>query len=146
MDCFRHALLAAGSTIVPRNDVFFICHARANAVATFVFRLCTFASLKYQMLSSVIPMQAWLRRSLFAFVIRPVEDQNLHVGFGEDFLALFHAERIESVRRFVGNPSGIDEANFSPVQKQADFDKVTGRAGDIAHQDAVFAEERIHET
>ena len=30
---------------------------------------CTFASLKYQMLGSVISMQAWLRLSPYAFVV-----------------------------------------------------------------------------
>ena len=30
---------------------------------------CTFASLKYQMLGSVISMQAWLRLSPYTFVV-----------------------------------------------------------------------------
>ena len=92
-------------------------------------------------------MQAWLRRSLFAFVVYPpIHDEDFHVGFGEDFAAFFHAERIKSVGCLVRNACGIDEANFAPCEEQADFDKIASRPRNIAHENPVFAEERVYET
>ena len=43
------------------------------------------------------------------------------------------------------NACGIDEADFAPSEEQADFDKIAGRSRNIAHEDAVFAEECVHE-
>lgn len=48
----------------------FVRSAFTTASGAALTNFCTFASLKYKMLGSVISMQAWLRLSPYAFVVR----------------------------------------------------------------------------
>ena len=77
--------------------------------------------------------------------MRTIHHENLHVGFFENFPALLHAERIERVGRLVRDASGIDKPDFSTRQEKANFHEIARRAGNVAHEDAVLAQERVHQ-
>ena len=66
--------------------------------------MCTFATLKYQMLASVMPTQAWSRLSAYAFVVR-----KLLLDAGGECLGLLDLH-------FVQHPSArIYENKFSCI-------------------------------
>ncbi len=67
---YRRSFRAASSlAIISLCVASLVRSAFTTASGAPLTNFCTFASLKYQMLGSVISMQAWLRLSPYAFVI-----------------------------------------------------------------------------
>ena len=79
------------------------------SAVSFLAMMCTFATLKYQMLGSVISMQAWLRLSPYAFVLSRNYCKSLRAASSFAIISLCVASLVRSA---FTTASGAPETNF----------------------------------